>query len=119
MRTLPLGPAQQRQCALSPGPGRIVLGLGMRSAHFQIGSWSTCVNFPAKIGHGASDHAKAAAYMRMKARNLKGGRHQGSPARSYNAGRAGLVDGAGYLARIWGLEFLFLWRFGETFLNIR
>jgi hypothetical protein len=24
------------------------------------------------------------------------------PARSYNAGRAGLADGAGYPARIWG-----------------
>jgi hypothetical protein len=43
-------------------------------------------------------------------RFLAGGRHQGSPRYSYNAGRAGLVDGAGFLV----LETL-----GKTILNTR
>jgi hypothetical protein len=32
-----------------------------------------------------------------------GGHRRGSPRSSYNAGSAGLVDGAGYPARSWGV----------------
>jgi hypothetical protein len=47
-----------------------------------------------------------------------GGHRRGSPRYSYNADSAGLVDGTGYPARIWGWD-LFVDKFGKTFLNTR
>ena len=47
-----------------------------------------------------------------------GGRRRVRPRYSYNADSAGLVDGTGYPARIWGWD-LFVDKFGKTFLNTR
>ena len=45
--------------------------------------------------------------------NARRSSRRSSPRYSYNAGSAGLVDGAGYPGRTWGVVFLFLARFGE------